>query len=385
MAQLGKLIWTVLNSSGEPVSGASVAVRKQGATVNGVHAGATTSFTVNDPGGITTSSENVVAGTGTTTRSVASVGATNVTTGAPGFPDLADDDRLSPTTNTPTLYNDATGTESTGSSTLTTSSVGLATAWLRGGSYDIHVSGTGITTALYIDVPIVAEDTTSNVFTTGSQDAFIFDTTRALASGDALLSIRENGTQRVWIAQDGKLTVVAGGLLVTAGGAVITAGGLTVTAGGLTVSANGATVNTLIVDNGVVVSAGNILVSAGEVNQTRVKASRGTQLVSGDLGLGGDWGTSPSVGLAATSYDSHGSIQVTSGSGGPGANPTVTLTFTDGTWGDEPVVTTARGDANSPNDATWSVTSLSNTAVTFSFIGTPGASTAYVCRYIVVG
>ena len=122
MAQLGKLIWTVLDSNGSPVSGASVAVRKQGATVNGAHAGSNTSFTVNDPGGITTSSENVVVNIGTTTRSVSSVGATNVTVGAPGFDDVADDDRLSPTTNTPTLYNDATGTESTGSSTLTTNS-----------------------------------------------------------------------------------------------------------------------------------------------------------------------------------------------------------------------------------------------------------------------
>ena len=381
MAQLGKLLWTVLDSSGEPVSGASVAVRKQGATVNGAHAGATTSFTVNDPGGITTSSENVVVGTGTTTRSVASIGATNVTTGAPGFPDLADDDRLSPTTNTPTLYNDATGTESTGSSTLTTNSNGLATAWLRGGSYDIHVSAAGITTVLYIDEPIVAEDTASNVFTTGSQDAFILDTSRALASGDALLSIRENGTQRVWIAQDGKLTVVAGGLVVTAGGLTITAGGLTLSASSITtpsITASGS-------GSAIIASTGNILATSGNVQTARYFGGNGTQIVAGDIALGGNWGTTPSKGVADTSYDSRGAIQITSGSGAPGANPSFTVTFADGTYTTTTIVLVSRGDANAPDTATWSVTADTATSFTVTFIGTPAASTAYICRYVVIG
>jgi len=151
MARLGRLIYTVQDSSGNAVSGISVEVRKRGATVEGAHAGATTSFTVDSPGRIITTSENVVAGTGTTTRSVASTTATNVTVGAPGFPDLADGTRLSPSTNLPTLYADEAGDDAK-SNPLTSSATGLVTAWLPPGFYDLHISGTGVTTTLVQDV-----------------------------------------------------------------------------------------------------------------------------------------------------------------------------------------------------------------------------------------
>jgi hypothetical protein len=51
MSQLGRIHFTVFDSTGAPVSGASVEVRKQGATIQ---SGGPTSFTVDDPGAITT-------------------------------------------------------------------------------------------------------------------------------------------------------------------------------------------------------------------------------------------------------------------------------------------------------------------------------------------
>ena len=171
MARLGRLIYTVQDSSGNAVSGISVKVHKRGATVEGAHAGAQTSFTVDSPGRITATSENVVVGTAVTVRSVASVSDTNVTVGGLGFSNVADGDRLLPTTNLPTLYSDAVA-DDTKSNPLTSSATGLVTAWVEYGYYDLFISGTGITTTLLEDVLVGAEELGqvryAGSFTTGS-------------------------------------------------------------------------------------------------------------------------------------------------------------------------------------------------------------------------
>ena len=99
MAQYGRIQRTFQDSQGRPIVGLAVTVRKQGATVNGLHSGAQTSFTVNDPGGITDSpADQLQVGTDTSvTRAVSSVAATTIVVGAGGFSNVADDARLTPT------------------------------------------------------------------------------------------------------------------------------------------------------------------------------------------------------------------------------------------------------------------------------------------------
>ncbi|HXF71610.1 MAG TPA: hypothetical protein VNO79_03255 [Actinomycetota bacterium] len=114
-------------------------------------------------------------------------------------------------------------------------------------------------------------------------------------------------------------------------------------------------------------------------HQGRVVAgTEDTELAAADVTLGGAWGTSPSVAVAAGSKDHRGRITVTSGSGTPGANPTVTVTFKRA-FASAPFVVVSKGDTGA---GTWVVTSRSTTAFTATFVGTPAASTAYVLDYI---
>lgn len=109
-----------------------------------------------------------------------------------------------------------------------------------------------------------------------------------------------------------------------------------------------------------------------------------TAQVTGDYALGGNWGTTPSVSSVAAT-DHGGRVTVTSGSGAPGANPTITLTFKDGSWVNPPGIGYGRGDINSPTTAFWALTSVSATAATWTFVGTPDASTNYVLDFVAMG
>src|SRR6185503_2123232 len=139
--QYGRYRITVLNSQGQPIVGATVTLRKQGATVNGLHSGAQTVFTVNDPGAIIdTDSETVKVGTGAVERTVLGVTATTITVSGAGFNDVPDDARLTVTNTLPTLYEDAQGAE-TKTNPLTTNSSGMVEAWLEIQPIDVHITG----------------------------------------------------------------------------------------------------------------------------------------------------------------------------------------------------------------------------------------------------
>lgn len=153
--QYARYKFIALDANGVPVSGAGIEIRRQGATVNGLHSGAQTVFTVNDPGVIKTSGtpDQVAVGTGSTSLGVTAVGATSVTVAGPGFTDVPDDARLTITNNFPTLYNDAQGAE-TKSNPLTTDATGLAECWLERQPIDVAVRPTGpagAVTILYQD------------------------------------------------------------------------------------------------------------------------------------------------------------------------------------------------------------------------------------------
>lgn len=108
----------------------------------------------------------------------------------------------------------------------------------------------------------------------------------------------------------------------------------------------------------------------------------GTAHVAGDWAPTG-WGSGASV-SAVSGDDSHGTVTVTSGTS-PSANPTVVLTFKDGTWTNAPF---AFAELVSPTDSLMTpvrVSATTATTMTLTFYGTPAASTAYQMRFFVFG
>lgn len=248
MANLGQLSWTVSDTSGTVQTSKTVEVRKQGATVNGAQSTAGAGafvVTVFDPGGLIASTDSVevyragVLVAAYAAMAVTGATATTLTITAAAAMSLSDLDRLTCTTSLPTCYNDVDGTDAKTNPLTTGSANGTATAYIRGGPYDLKVSGSGLTTTLYPDVWVPANNMLSGELT---GPAFIIDTLRTYAAGSKLLSVRNNGTERFYIDGDGSLkaatfdgavTIASGGLTVSAGGITVAATGITVQAGGL--------------------------------------------------------------------------------------------------------------------------------------------------------
>lgn len=107
----------------------------------------------------------------------------------------------------------------------------------------------------------------------------------------------------------------------------------------------------------------------------------GTEHVAGDYAASAGWGTSPTI--TPLARDTGGRVSVTA-KATPGANPTLTLTFKDGTWTTAPAVTCSRGDALA-TAGYWSLTTVSATAVIFTFVGTPVADEVYVLDFVAMG
>lgn len=238
MAQLGRIHKVFQDASGNVLVGLTVTIRKQGATVNGLHSGPQTSFTVDDPGGVTDSPQDQLqVGTNATTRAVLSLAGTNITVNGPGFSDVADDARLTPATNLPVLYNDAVGDE-TINNPMTTDSNGEILCWAPIVPYDFHVVGPlgagGQPTygpRLVQDViPEGQERIVSNIFPSASSVAFQKDTLRAQVSGSKLERWLSANAEKFYIDLDGGLNPrlpahhVIGPLTIDSGGIVVTAG-----------------------------------------------------------------------------------------------------------------------------------------------------------------
>lgn len=105
----------------------------------------------------------------------------------------------------------------------------------------------------------------------------------------------------------------------------------------------------------------------------------GTPHAVGDYTLGGNWGTAPSV-SSVTAEDRGGRVTITSGSGTPGANPTVTLKFRDGLYPTAPTVVVCKGGTVGD----WAVTSVAVDQVVFTFVGTPAVSTAFTFQFATI-
>jgi hypothetical protein len=433
MPQYGRIQRTYQDSQGRPISGLNITVRKQGATVNGLHGGAHTSFAVNDPGGITSSPQDQLqVGIDTSvTRAVSSVAATTIVVGAAGFTDVADDARLTPTTNLPTLYNDAQGGE-TITQPLQTDANGEVVCWAPIVPYDLYTPGNANYAARLIQdvVPEGQEYVVSNIFPSASSVAFQRDTLRAQVSGSKLERWLSAGVEKFYIGLSAGLgpvlpahtvtgTLTATGSLV-AGAAVaaatdVSAGNdvvaerdlvastrdVRIIAGILKFSAAASRIvpgatslalrnNANSADNLLISDAGAATIRAGltvtvDVAYRRHLANNGTTLVGADVALSAGWGDTALISSFGGSKDSRGRLQILCNGAGVGANPTVTITFKDGAYAVAPLILASRGDAVAPAGGYWAGGTPSTTQAAWTFVGTPVAGSTYVLQFLVIG
>ena len=286
-----------------PAGGVSVAIFQEGATVKteaNILSGSEVNVTVYDVGDLLLNDTIQLGTDATKAGSVSSAPtftdtntATVPITGTSAFTAAAGT-RLVKTSDKPSLQQDDVvgGGRAAGASGVLTadSTTGYVSAFIKEESVDYIVSGTGVTTTLFIDIPInrptvqrsntfdeataiafqvftetpltvsgarlfvlknsgdqfyvdIDGDvwTASGVFVSdaadgASADAFVFDADNAFTTGGAkLASFTNNSTEKFFIDKDGGFTA-AQASTITAGGLTVTAGGLTITAGGLTVT-----------------------------------------------------------------------------------------------------------------------------------------------------
>ena len=119
----------------------------------------------------------------------------------------------------------------------------------------------------------------------------------------------------------------------------------------------------------------------------RLKLTGGTNIVAGDVVAGAGWGASATV-SAVAGKDSRGSITITTNAADtPGANPTLVLTFKDGTFTTTPFGVVCM-DHSSTGPSTVPVTCVASaTTLTISYRGTPTATSTltYIFNFIVLG
>lgn len=208
MPQLGRFFRTVQDGSGNALSGASAALYREGATVNGAQSGVTPlAVTVRHAGKIATSDIvfiNTVTGT---TYSATRTSSTVITlSGFIGTLNVANGDRIIASNAPPTLYSDDQGGATT-SNPLTTSATGIAQCFINTGAYEIIVSGGGSTTTLFQGLVTVGEapaSVYSGELTDATAVAHIEDTVEALTTvGAKLKSWRNAGTEVASIDKDG--------------------------------------------------------------------------------------------------------------------------------------------------------------------------------------
>lgn len=368
-----------------PASGASVEVRRQGASVSGAQSG--TPLNLDAINGILVGDTIVRNASSSPTKVATAITATTIDLSGGGFVSVSDDDRLSIISGLPTLYVDAQGNETT-PNPGTTDANGMFVAYSLGGLYDILTSGGGTTTTLHQDVGTEgAESLRSNAFTTGSLTVYSFDTLRSMAVGDTLLALKNAGTNEFRVQGDGEIIAGTAGathnltgtltasstITATAGGIVATAGGVTATAGGVTATAGGVTATT-----------GNIEATAGDLVYRRHLATKGTALVGGDWTPSAGWGDTAII-TSVTGKDSRGRIQILCNGAGIGANPTLTLTFKDGAYAVAPQLVSSRGDIVAPAGGYWAGGIPTTTQAGWTFVGLPVAGNTYVLQYAVIG
>ena len=127
----------------------------------------------------------------------------------------------------------------------------------------------------------------------------------------------------------------------------------------------------------------------GPVAAERFRA-KGTALAVTDFALDANWGNTATV-EQVYGCDGAWNVKVKANGAGIGADPTITLTYKDGTWGTSPVsiikFTNSDDAAVSPDttDVKYTTPSPSATAITFTLKGTPTGGKVYFFAGIVIG
>jgi len=126
------------------------------------------------------------------------------------------------------------------------------------------------------------------------------------------------------------------------------------------------------------------------VAQAQRYKTSGTALATSDFVLSAGWGTSPVLTVVGGN-DQCASITIQA-KATVGANPTVTLTFKNGTWTNAPIVVCGRTELSAATGAPaaavsneWVPTTVSATQVVFTFNGTPVANSTYGLSFICMG
>jgi hypothetical protein len=129
---------------------------------------------------------------------------------------------------------------------------------------------------------------------------------------------------------------------------------------------------------------------SGLVKAKRFSGNLGSVLVATDYVASSGWGTSPTK-TAVIGTDTAATFTIVA-KATVGANPTITLTFHDGTWTNVPVVVvcqvglqTAAGSPTTVVSNEWVVTSTTATQVVFTFNGTPVANDTYGFSFVAIG
>lgn len=204
MAQLNRLQFVVVDQSGNAISGATVKILRQGATVNGTQAGP--AYVVDDPGSITTSDSVYSSINQSFTRAVTAVTVTQVTCGAIGLGTLNNGDRILVASSLATIYADSVG-NATVSNPLTTDANGRASCWINASKVDVIYSATGYSTWIEYDRAATnAERFVSNQFPGGAGPiAHLLDTSRNMTTGK-LRSWQNAGVEKANLDYTGVLT-----------------------------------------------------------------------------------------------------------------------------------------------------------------------------------
>lgn len=114
----------------------------------------------------------------------------------------------------------------------------------------------------------------------------------------------------------------------------------------------------------------------------RLKSAQGSALIAGDFAISASWGSTASI-ASVSGTDAAGSITILTGGTGIAANPSITLTFHDGTWTNPPIVVCSRGDVQTAGHV--AAVSVSATQVIFTVNTTPNSGQNYPIYFICIG
>lgn len=114
----------------------------------------------------------------------------------------------------------------------------------------------------------------------------------------------------------------------------------------------------------------------------RLWCDEGTTLVNGDFTPSAGMGATPTVSVEANSKSMRGTVTVTPNGAGIAANPTLTLTFPEGTWTTAPKAIVVKNGGTGTLPISWTVTP---TGIAVTIIGLPNAGDTYPLAWMVMG